>query len=59
MFGLKDALFSALGTKDISAIGDESFADQRSVATSALEAIVVPVTIFERNESSAANTWKF
>ena len=50
---LEDALFGALRAKDVGAVGDESFADERRVAAGALETIIVPMTILERDESSA------
>lgn len=54
---LKNTLFSAFGTENIGAIGDESFSDQRHVAASALEAIIMPMAVLERDKSCAANTW--
>uniref|UniRef100_A0A0N8BCT8 Uncharacterized protein n=1 Tax=Daphnia magna TaxID=35525 RepID=A0A0N8BCT8_9CRUS len=53
---LKNTLFSAFGTENIGAIGDESFSDQRHVAASALEAIIMPMAVLERDKSCAANT---
>ena len=55
---LKNALFGALGTQDISTIGDESFSNQCHVAASALEAIIVPMAVLKRDESRAANTFE-
>ena len=55
---LKNALLCALGTEDISAIGDKSFSNQCHIAASALEAIIVPMAVLKRNESRAANTLK-
>ena len=55
---LKNALFGALGTQDISTIGDESFSNQCHVAASALEAIIVPMAILKRDETRAANTFE-
>jgi len=55
---LKNALLGALGTEDISAVGDESLSNQCHVAASALEAIIVPMAVLERDESRAANTFE-
>ena len=56
---LENALLGAFRTEDVGTVSDKSFADQRRVATSALETIVVPMAVFERDESSAANTLNF
>lgn len=53
---LFDAFFGALWAQDVGPIGDESFADQRSAATGALEAVVMPMAILERDESCAADS---
>lgn len=53
---LFDAFFGALRAEDVGPIGDESFADQRSAATGALEAVVMPMTILERDKSCAADS---
>lgn len=56
MTSLHKLLLGAFGTNDIGGIGDEATADQRCLATGTDETIVVPMTVFERNESGAANT---
>lgn len=52
---LHQLLLGALGADDIFCVSDETSAHQRGFARSADEAIVVPVAIFKRDESSAAN----
>lgn len=53
---LQHFLFGAIRADDILVISNETLADQTYLTCSAEEAIVVPVTIFERNEFSAADS---
>lgn len=53
--GLHKPLFGAFGAQDVSPISDEPFAHQRVLAYGADEAVVVPVAVFERDESGSAN----
>lgn len=46
----------AIGADDVLAIGDETVADQRGLATRADEAVVMPMSVLERDEASAADT---
>lgn len=55
---LHEFLFGALGADDVLSIGDESFADERSLALCADEAVVVPMTVLERDEAGATDTCK-
>ena len=50
---LQHALFSTFRTQNIGTVGNESLADQSSVAAGALEAVVVPVTVFEGDKTGA------
>lgn len=52
---LHQLLLGALGTNDVLAVGDKASSDQRSFAARANEAIIMPVSIFERDETSAAD----
>ena len=52
---LEDALFGALRTQDIGTVSDETFSNQRDIAAGALEAVVVPMAVFERNESGTTD----
>jgi len=54
---LHELLLGALRADDIVAVGDESSADQGRLARGADEAVVVPMTVFERDKASAANSW--
>jgi hypothetical protein len=47
----------AVGTDDVFAIGDETSAYQGALTRGAHETVIVPVTILERDETGAANTW--
>lgn len=55
---LHELLLGALGADDILGIGDEAPANQRCLAQSADEALVVPVTVFKRDEACATDSWK-
>lgn len=44
---LHELLLGALGADDVLGVGDEAPAHQRSLAQSADEALVVPVTVFK------------
>lgn len=55
---LHELLLRALGTDDVGAVGDEALADQRRLALRADEAVVVPVTVLERDEASAADAYE-
>lgn len=46
-------MFSTFRTQNISTVGNESFADQSSVTAGALEAVVVPVAVFEGDKTGA------
>lgn len=48
-------MFGAFRTNDISFVGDEATSDQRCLAGGANEAIIVPMTVFKRNESRATD----
>lgn len=52
---LEDDLFGAFRTENVRSVGDEFLADQSGAAASALEAIIVPMAVLERDESSATN----
>lgn len=52
---LHELLLRALGTDDVGSVGDEALADQRRLALRADEAVVVPVPVLERDETSAAD----
>lgn len=54
---LHELLFGALGADDVLSVGDEALAHERGLALRAYEAIVVPVTVFERDEAGAADAW--
>lgn len=53
---LKNARFGAFRAEDVGTVGDEAFTNQTDVASGALEAVVVPVTILERDEPSASDS---
>lgn len=53
---LHELLLGALGTDDVLSVGDEALADERGLALRADEAVVVPVSVFERDEAGAADT---
>lgn len=52
---LHELLFGALWANDVLSVGDEALADQRRLALRADEAVVMPVTVLERDEASAAD----
>jgi len=52
---LHELLFCALRAKDLFSIRDEAPANEGRLASSANEAIVVPVAVLERDESGSAN----
>lgn len=56
---LHELLLGALGADDVLSVGNEALADERGTALRADEAVVVPVSVFERDEASAADTWKY
>lgn len=53
---LHQLLLGTLRTDDILLVGDEATADQGRFAHGADEAIVVPVTVFERDETGTADS---
>lgn len=53
---LHELLLGALWADDVLSVGDEAFAHEGGLALSTNEAVVVPVTVFERDEASAADT---
>lgn len=53
---LHELLLGAFRANDVFGVGDEASADQRCLARGADEAIVVPVTVLERDESGAADS---
>jgi len=53
---LHELLLGALGANDVFGVGDEAPAHQRGLASGADSTVVVPVTILERDESSAADS---
>lgn len=53
---LHELLPSALGAENLRTVGDEALAHQRVVAHGADEAVVVPVSVFERDEAGSANS---
>lgn len=55
---LHDLLLGALGANDVLFHSDESLPDERHLAVSALEAVVVPMTVLERDETRATDTWQ-
>lgn len=55
---LHELLFGALGADYVGAVGDEALAHERGLALRADEAVVVPVTVLERDEAGAADAWK-
>lgn len=50
-----ELLLGALGADDVVGVRDEAPADQGRLAGRADEAVVVPVTVLERDEASAAD----
>lgn len=53
---LHEFLFGTFGAENIRTVGDEAFAHKGSLADGADETVVVPVTVFEGDETSSANT---
>lgn len=53
---LGEFLLGALGAQDVGTVGDEAFAHQGGLAHGADEAVVVPMSVLERNEAGAADT---
>jgi len=53
---LHELLLGAFRANDVFGISDKAPANQRCLAGGADKAIVVPVTIFERDESSATDS---
>lgn len=51
---LNQLLFGAFGTDDVVSIGNETASNQRCFAAGANEAIIVPVSVLEGDESSAS-----
>lgn len=49
-------MLGALGTNDVVSVGDEAAADERCVASSADEAVVVPVPVLKRDETRASDS---
>lgn len=52
---LHELLLGALRADDVLCVGNESLADQRGLALGTDEAIVVPVSVLERDETGAAD----
>lgn len=55
---LHQFLFGAFWANNVSFIGNETTSNQRCFAESTDEAIIMPMTIFEWDETSATNSWK-
>lgn len=55
---LHELLLCAFGADDVLSVGDETLAHERGLALRADEAVVVPVAVFERDETRATDTWK-
>jgi len=53
---LGQLLLGALGAQDVGTVGDEAFAHQGVLAHGADEAVVVPMSVLERDEAGAADT---
>lgn len=53
---LHELLLGAFRADDVFGIGDEASTHQRCLASGADEAIVVPMAVLERDESSAADS---
>lgn len=53
---LHQFLFGTFGANNIGSIGDETTSDQTSLAAGTNKAIVMPMTILERNETSTTDT---
>lgn len=53
---LHEFRLGAVGTNDIVSVSNESATHQRILAHGADEAVIVPMPVFERNESCAANS---
>lgn len=54
---LRELLLGALGAYDVLGIGYEATSDQGCLAARAYEAVVVPMPVLERDETSAADTY--
>jgi len=53
---LGQLLLGAVGAEDIRAVGDKALADQGVFAHGAHKAVVMPVSVFEGDEASAADS---
>lgn len=53
---LHEFLFGAFGADDVLGVRDEAPSDEGGLARGADEAVVVPVSVLERDEPGAANT---
>lgn len=53
---LSQLLLSAVGAEDVATICDKALANERTLAGSTDEAVVVPVAVLKGNETCAANT---
>lgn len=54
---LHEFLFGAFGADDVLGVRDEAPSDEGGLARGADEAVVVPVSVLERDEPGAANTY--
>lgn len=55
---LHQLLLGTVRAQNVRSVGDEAASHQTGLATGAHEAIVMPVTLLERDEASAADAYR-